>query len=351
MNTEKNVKKFKVGFNNSEKDARDWNYNSIYLKYKKKINVDESHIDYRNILPPATDQIDQGSCVAHCIACIKEFHEYIEIKCNKDSISTYPKNINGRIMSSQFIYNMRDIEGDHGMYPKKALQEIKKHGVCYESEFPYGSDTKKFDIDFIEVFSKNKEMFKIKNYTKITGIDECKAALIMDGPCLIGLLIYHFDDDNYIWKPNKYNMNIIGGHALTIVGYNKDGFILRNSWGKNWGDNGHCILPYSDWDYVLKNGERGEVWTVVDIENDKPIYENISDDIVVVIKDLDDDLEDIDLNDGDIKDTESNNGEDMVETGSDNGEDNSNIIVDDNSNEILDEDNSSNRCPIYCTII
>ncbi len=29
-----------------------------------------------------------------------------------------------------------------------------------------------------------------------------------------------------------------GGHAVAIVGYYKDGFIIRNSWGTGWGDNG-----------------------------------------------------------------------------------------------------------------
>ena len=37
------------------------------------------------------------------------------------------------------------------------------------------------------------------------------------------------------------------GHAIAIVGYTKDGFIIQNSWGKKWGHNGFAILPYEDW--------------------------------------------------------------------------------------------------------
>lgn len=40
---------------------------------------------------------------------------------------------------------------------------------------------------------------------------------------------------------------IIGGHAFVIVGYNTEGFIVQNSWGKDWGLNGKAILGYQDW--------------------------------------------------------------------------------------------------------
>lgn len=35
-----------------------------------------------------------------------------------------------------------------------------------------------------------------------------------------------------------------GGHAVTIVGYNKDGFIIKNSWGTGWGDAGYGVVSY-----------------------------------------------------------------------------------------------------------
>lgn len=38
-----------------------------------------------------------------------------------------------------------------------------------------------------------------------------------------------------------------GGHAFAIVGYNRDGFIVHNSWGGDWGDGGLAVLRYSDW--------------------------------------------------------------------------------------------------------
>jgi hypothetical protein len=39
----------------------------------------------------------------------------------------------------------------------------------------------------------------------------------------------------------------IGGHAFAIVGYCRAGFVVQNSWGKNWGWNGFGVLGYDDW--------------------------------------------------------------------------------------------------------
>ena len=38
-----------------------------------------------------------------------------------------------------------------------------------------------------------------------------------------------------------------GGHAIAILGYNELGFIIQNSWGDGWGDNGFALLPYEDY--------------------------------------------------------------------------------------------------------
>lgn len=47
----------------------------------------------------------------------------------------------------------------------------------------------------------------------------------------------------------------IGGHAFAIVGYDKSGFWIQNSWGQDWGSGGLAHLDYSDW---LANGT--DVW-------------------------------------------------------------------------------------------
>ena len=40
--------------------------------------------------------------------------------------------------------------------------------------------------------------------------------------------------------------NADGGHAIAIVGYTYEGFIIQNSWGPAWGKEGFALLPYED---------------------------------------------------------------------------------------------------------
>jgi pimeloyl-ACP methyl ester carboxylesterase len=49
-----------------------------------------------------------------------------------------------------------------------------------------------------------------------------------------------------------------GGHAFALVGYTSDGFIVQNSWGTKWGDQGFAVLRYRDW---LLNGS--DAWVAV----------------------------------------------------------------------------------------
>lgn len=39
----------------------------------------------------------------------------------------------------------------------------------------------------------------------------------------------------------------MGRHAFILVGYTEDGFLVQNSWGRSWGDDGVALWSYEDW--------------------------------------------------------------------------------------------------------
>jgi C1A family cysteine protease len=54
---------------------------------------------------------------------------------------------------------------------------------------------------------------------------------------------------------------IVGGHAVVLVGYNDavDRFRVRNSWGTGWGQQGYFELPYL---YVTSAQLASDFWVL-----------------------------------------------------------------------------------------
>jgi len=209
-----------------------------------------STLDYRPEMLPVRDQGKQGSCYAFCASSMKEFQELKNYGCNF-------------YMSPQFIYNSRENlydatkTNDDGMYSRDVMKILHKKGVCAESDYPYG---KEIDIKPPEEVAKKALNHVIKAYARVDTVRELKQALYTNGPCLMTLPVYA--RTTTMWKGGTERL---GGHAMCVVGYTRNGFILRNSWGKNWGDKGHTIFPFEDW------GRHSQVWTCVDDELSKKI--------------------------------------------------------------------------------
>jgi len=37
--------------------------------------------------------------------------------------------------------------------------------------------------------------------------------------------------------------NVLGSHQVTVVGHVPEGIVIQNSWGPEWGEGGHCVIP------------------------------------------------------------------------------------------------------------
>jgi C1A family cysteine protease len=61
---------------------------------------------------------------------------------------------------------------------------------------------------------------------------------------------------------------LLGGHAVAVVGYNDNlnggRFICRNSWGTGWGDRGYFYMPYQ----VIANANMSDdFWIITSVTN------------------------------------------------------------------------------------
>lgn len=160
--------------------------------------------------------VDQGSapiCAAVSLAEILNWRKAIRETRRPAKISPYD------------IYDLREDKEQDGMVLRDAIKSIKAVGVDGE---------------------------RIGGYARIVDPVSAKVALMLNGPLVIGLYCYNYGDR--FWRGQGDNL---GGHAVILTGWDKDGFVLQNSWGTGWGRLGLNTFPLEDWRYIL------ECWTIV----------------------------------------------------------------------------------------
>jgi len=174
---------------------------------------------YRPFLSPITNQGSDPYCIPHSIATWLNWKENIKTGVKIDNHIRYSD-----------IYKSKKIYGE-GMTYQDAFDYLKTKGV-----------------------KTDKGIMKISEVGYIPNISLLKAALLANGPCFGALPVYDMDADKF-WK--RTGSQIQGWHSVTIVGWNEQGYIIRNSWGVGFADKGYILLPYSDESYFR------EIWTIL----------------------------------------------------------------------------------------
>lgn len=126
---------------------------------------------------------------------------------------------------------------------KAAAAVAHNYGFALESELPFHIQTTMFAGSENSLFASCSRR-RVTYVNLQLRLDHWKIWLNENGPILVGLKV----DSN--WSKCRGETldefdsgSIFGGHAVCIVGYREDGtFIVRNSWGNMWGDEGFAYL-------------------------------------------------------------------------------------------------------------
>ena len=132
------------------------------------------------------------------------------------------------------------IESD-GTSLKAALDVSRKYGAVLDSVLPFGRG--RLYPDETDVFYAIAAQLKVMRYFSLgQDLNEWRRWLANKGPILVRL-----NCDNTFMnakvtrgKLARYSASDnLGGHAVALVGYTPEHFIVRNSWGTTlWGDKG-----------------------------------------------------------------------------------------------------------------
>ena len=214
-------------------------------------------VDFRAQLPPVYAQGSIGSCTAQSICAAFHFCQMKQRLYNfaPSRLFTY--------------YTTRDIEGtvyeDSGAMLRNTIKSINKFGACPESIWPY--DIAKFTLKPTVTCYDTASRHKALSYRQVSqNLDQMKGCLAEGYPFSFGMTVYESFEGKTVAQNGVVQMPLpgekeVGGHAVLVVGYDNANqrFLVRNSWGTEWGIKGHFTLPYS---YILNPDLATDFWTI-----------------------------------------------------------------------------------------
>ncbi len=196
--------------------------------------------------PPPMDQGDTSACTGFALAAVVD-HLLARSGRAKDAG-----------VSPWMLYSMArrydefpGVATDAGSSLRGALKGWFKHGACSASlwkglDMPRTRDTAGEDWWLDAVNRPLGAYYRVDT----RSVTDMHVALNEVGTLYASALTHAgwFEvDAKGATIPLKARKASDGGHAFAIVGYDRAGFLVRNSWGREWGDGGYATLTYEDW--------------------------------------------------------------------------------------------------------
>lgn len=228
--------------------------------FSEKIGVSKilpKKVDLRKFCSKVEDQGDLGSCTGNAIVGALE---YLENKNNRVFAD----------LSRLFIYyNERALEGtineDSGAEIRTGIKSIAANGVCTEAIWPY--NIRKFTTKPTLRAYKEASTRRITSYQRLISLTDMKSCLAKGFPFVFGFLVYSGFESDEVANTGILNIpleseELVGGHAVLAVGYDDTTgrFIIRNSWGENWGQKGYFTMPY---EYITNQNLADDFWMIM----------------------------------------------------------------------------------------
>jgi hypothetical protein len=203
-----------------------------------------SAVDLRPWMTPVEDQGALGSCTANALVGAVEYLSAREDGTRID-------------LSRLFVYfHQRLWDGwvreDIGASVSDGVRVLATVGVPTERSWPYQRSL--FAVQPPEPLYGEAARYRIADWWSVpVEVDAMRACLAGGFPIVFGTRVtesfMRAPPSGLIAMPGANDRDDArhGRHALLIVGYDDRSrlFVVRNSWGQDWGDLGYCYLPYA----------------------------------------------------------------------------------------------------------
>ncbi len=218
-------------------------------------------VDLRPQCPPIYDQGQLGSCTGNGWAAAAEF------LLMKQGLPVFTP-------SRLFIYyNERvadnDVATDAGAAISDGAHAVSTQGCADEALWPY--DITKFaDPPPANVVADGAKHLVLQVQQVSQDLASIKEVVASGLPIVIGFVVYPSFESAAVAKSGIVHLpghheQTIGGHCVVIVGYDDahKQFIMRNSWGTGWGQEGYFRMPYA---YLTNPRLSSDFWMASKIE-------------------------------------------------------------------------------------
>ncbi len=214
--------------------------------------LDWRNKDGVNWVSPMLNQGNCGSCVA--FATVGTLETQINVTSGIPGFNPS--------FSTQALFACGGGACDFGWQPELASRFLQTTGVPDEACAPYTMGATGDTVSCSSICSDSAaRSTKIVSYSTpsmgVKDINAVKAALA-HGPLQTTLMVYA---DFLTYHKGVYKHvtgTLLGGHAISIVGYDDTtrSWIIRNSWGTDWGNGGFANISYDD-----ISGVSNETWS------------------------------------------------------------------------------------------
>ena len=234
-----------------------------------------SAVDLRPWASPVEDQGALGSCTAQAGAGVIEYYERKAFGRHIES---------SRLFLYKVTRNLMKAKGDSGAYLRTTMGAMVLFGAPPEKYWPYTDAAEGFDREppaFCYAFAQSYRTLLYYRHdpagvTRPAVLDRLKTHLAAGHPAMFGFTVYSSIDQAETTGRVPVPVGrerIEGGHAVVAMGYDdavtianasggepsRGALLVRNSWGRGWGESGYGWLPYA---YVLK-GLAEDFWSVL----------------------------------------------------------------------------------------
>lgn len=210
------------------------------------------------------DQGQEGACTGFGLACVVNYLRW--------SKAGYPARMDS--VSPRMFYNFArrydEYAGEDydGSSCRGALKGWFNHGVCLESDWPYSAAAQQ-QPKYGYARRASANTLGVYYRIDLKSITDLHAAIQSVGAVYVSAFTHRGWNEvprhseppaghqalptiPFDGRPSESD-----GHAFALVGFNARGFVIQNSWGRDWGAGGFAVLTYADW---LANGM--DAWVV-----------------------------------------------------------------------------------------